>query len=212
MARTEFIAAATYQTDDRAASLAAVEATATQALSLAPDHVGGHLLTGMAQISNKRAAQGVAECERALALDRNLALAHGYIGQAKIFLGRAEETEAHVLTALRLSPRDTYAFLITSIAGVAQLYLGRDEEAIAWLRRSIEANRNLPYAHFFLAAALAHRGELDEARTEVQAGLALDPKYTISRWRAGPPSDNPTFLAQRVRVYEGMRKAGLPEQ
>jgi TolB-like protein len=211
MARADFMAAFTYQTDDRAASLAAVEAASTKALSLAPDHIGGHLLTGMVQISSNRAAQGVAKCERALALDRNLALAHGYIGQAKVFLGHAEETEAHVLTALRLSPRDTYAFLITSFAGVAQLYLAHDDEAIAWMRRSIEANRNLPYAHFFLAAALAHRGGLDEARKAVQAGLALDRKFTISRFRAGPASDNPTYLAQREHVYEGMRKAGVPE-
>jgi hypothetical protein len=53
--------------------------------------------------------QGIAECEHALALDRNLAQAHAVIGLGKIFIGRAEETEAHILEALRLSPRDTLA-------------------------------------------------------------------------------------------------------
>jgi hypothetical protein len=43
------------------------------------------------------------------------------------------------------------------------------------------------------------------------AGLAINPAYTISRFRAGLFSDNPTFLAQRERVYEGLRKAGVPE-
>ena len=32
------------------------------------------------------------------------------IGLARYFTGRAEETESHVLEALRLSPRDTYAY------------------------------------------------------------------------------------------------------
>jgi tetratricopeptide (TPR) repeat protein len=57
-----------------------------------------------------RAAQGIAECEQALALDRNLAGAYACIGLAKYLLGRAAETEAHIHEALRLSPHDINAF------------------------------------------------------------------------------------------------------
>ena len=53
----------------------------------------------------KRAAQGIAECEHALKVDRNLANAHSAIGFGKILIGRAEETEAHIVEALRLIPR-----------------------------------------------------------------------------------------------------------
>ena len=81
------------------------------------------------------------------------------------------------------------------IVGFAKLQLGADAEAVAWLRRSIEANRNHPLAHFQLAAALALLGSLDEARAAAQAGLALDPSFTIRRFRANAPSDNPTYLA-----------------
>jgi hypothetical protein len=45
----------------------------------------------------------------------------------------------------------------------------------------------------------------------VQAGLTLERCFTISRFRAKAPSDDPTFLAKRERVYEGMRIAGVPE-
>jgi hypothetical protein len=71
--------------------------------------------------------------------------------------------------------------------------------------------QKLSLHHFCLAAALAHLGRLDEARTAVQAGLALNPTFTISRFRAGAPGDNPIFLAQRERIYEGMYKAEVPE-
>jgi len=37
-------------------------------------------------------------------------------------------------------------------------------------------------------------------RSEVQAGIALDPTFTISRFHAGASSDNPTYLAQRKRI------------
>jgi len=96
-------------------------------------------------------------------------------------------------------------------AGFAKLLLGADEEAVARLRRSVEMNRNFPLAHFYLAAALAHLGRHDEARSAVQAGLALDPTFTISRFHARASSDNSTYLTQRERISDGMRKAGLPE-
>ena len=113
-------------------------------LSLAPNHALAQCLLGGVHIFTNRAAEGIAKCEHALALDRNLAAAHAMIGLAKYFTGRAEETESHVLEALRLSPRDTDAYTWMLVAGFAKLYLGRDEEAAVWLLRSIDANRNLP--------------------------------------------------------------------
>jgi tetratricopeptide (TPR) repeat protein len=68
-------------TDDKAARFAAAEAAVTKALSLAPDHALAHLCMGMILGFTNRAAQGIAEYERALALDRNLAGAHALIGQ-----------------------------------------------------------------------------------------------------------------------------------
>jgi TolB-like protein/class 3 adenylate cyclase len=196
---------------DRALRLAAAEATLIKALSLAPNHAWAHHLLGALHIHTNRAAQGIAECEHALALDRNLAGAYGHIGLAKNFLGRFEETEDHVNKALRLSPRDSNAYSWMHFAGLAKLYLGSDEEAVARFRRSIEINRNHPVSHVMLAAALAHLGQFDAARIAVQVGLALDPTFTISRFRAAAASDNPTYLARRERIYEGMRKADVPE-
>jgi TolB-like protein/class 3 adenylate cyclase len=211
-ATTDTLPAIAYYSEDRRAGLLAAEQALTRALSIAPEHAFAHLQMGIVQIFTNRADQGIAECERALGLDRNLAIAHGFIGIAKHFIGRSEETEAHVQEAIRLSPRDTLAYLWLGAPGYANIHLGDDEEAVVWLRRSIDANRNFPLYHFVLAAALAQIGRLDEARSAVQAGLALHPTFTVSRLNANPPSDNPTFLARRERLIEGMRKAGAPEE
>jgi TolB-like protein len=211
MADVDFILGAGLLTDDRAARCSAAETNAIKALSLAPDHAVAHLVLGGAYIFSNRAAQGVAECEQALALNRNLASAHGSIGIAKFFMGRAAETEGHVLEAFRLSPRDIFAYRWMRAAGWAKILLGADAEAVGWLRRSIEANRNFPITHFQLAGALALLGSLDEARTAAQAGLTLDPSFTIRRFRATTSSSNPNYLAGRERCCEGMRKAGIPE-
>src|SRR5215831_6822186 len=95
----------------------------------------------------------------------------------KLLVGRAAETEGHVLEALRLSPRDIFANLWMYFVGRAKLQLGADAEAVDWLRRSVETNRNFPYAHFMLAAALALIGAVDEAQTAAKAGLALNPGF-----------------------------------
>jgi TolB-like protein len=200
-----------FLTDDRAARVAAAEAALTKVLSLAPNHAWAQYTLGAVFIFTNRAAEGIAKCEHALALDRNLAYANSMIGTAKLFSGRAEETESHSLEALRLSPRDTYAYIWMAIAGAAKLCLGRDEEAVAWLLRSIEANRNYSPSHFFLAATQAHLGRMSEAQAATKAGLALNPTFTIRRYRASAFSDNQTYLAQRERVLDGLRKAGVPE-
>jgi hypothetical protein len=93
--------------------------------------------------------------------------------------------------------------------GLAKFWQGANPEAIVWLRRSLEANRNHPNAHFYLAAALALVGELDEARPTAQAGLALNPSFTIRRYRTNSPSNHPVYLAGRERFIDALRMAGV---
>ena len=202
-----------FVTDPTTAFFAA-EAKLTKALSSVPDHPRGHMLSGLVDMFTKRATQGIAECEHSLALDRNLVQAHSAIGLGKIFIGRAEENEAHVAEALRLSPRDTLAYVWMANAGLGKLHLGAWEQAIAWFRRAIEANRNNPHPQVLLAAALAQLGRLDEAHSAVEIGLALNPTYAISRVRAAwtTRSDDPTYLSQLKPILDGLRKAGVPEQ
>jgi TolB-like protein/class 3 adenylate cyclase/Flp pilus assembly protein TadD len=199
---------------DPQAAFAAAEAKLNKALSSAPDHAIGHMLLGCVCLFTKRAPEGIAECEHALKLDRNLANAHAFIGSAKTYVGRAEETEAYIVEAMRLSPRDTYAYGWMHITGFAKLLLKSYEQAVDRFRRAIEANRNYPPAYFQLAAALAQLECANEARSAAKAGLALDPGFTVARTRAAwtSLSDDPTYLAQLEDNLEGLRKAGLPEQ
>jgi hypothetical protein len=50
--------------------------------------------------------------------------------------------------------------------------------------------------------------EAAEARA---IGQRLDSAFTTAKFREASRSDNPTYLAQRARIHEGMRKARLPE-
>jgi TolB-like protein/Tfp pilus assembly protein PilF len=197
--------------DDRSVRLASVEVNAIKALSLAPNHAFAHLVLGSFYSAVDRSDEAIAEFEHALILDRNLVYAHSLIGMAKTALGRAEEAESHYNEALRLSPRDVAAHHWMSSAATSKLHLAKDEEAVLWFRRAIEANRNFAFTHLSLAAALAHLGRIDEARAAAKAGLKLEPSFTIARFRAGARSGNAVYLGGRERIYEGMRRAGIPE-
>jgi tetratricopeptide (TPR) repeat protein len=105
---------------------------------------------------------------------------------------------------MRLSPRDSFAWLWLQLAGGAKMALGANDEAVSLFRRSIENNRNSPLAYFLLAATLANLGRLEEAQSETKSGLALDPGFSIRRFRKGNENAGP--------LLDSMRKAGVPEE
>jgi TolB-like protein/Tfp pilus assembly protein PilF len=210
-AQVDVSAGSAFMTDNASVHFEAAETALNSALFHAPNHPRAHMLLGAVQIQTNRASKGIAECRQALLLDRNLADAHGFIGLGKYQLGRGEEVEQHIQEALRLSPRDTRVFLWFMFVGMGKLTTNADLDALDWFRRSLEANRNHALSHFHFAAALALAGELKEARSTAEAGLALDHSFTVRRYRINAKGDNPIYLARRERFYDGMRLAGVPE-
>jgi tetratricopeptide (TPR) repeat protein len=211
MATVEAALGALLLTDHPQEHLTAAETRVLKALCLAPDHPRAHFTLAISLICTGRVAQGVAECERALDLDRNLADAHEMLGVAKNYMGCAADTESHINEALRLSPRDISAFRWMNTAGWAKLQIAADAEAAAWFARRIEANRNYPLLHFGYAAALALLGRPDEAEWAAKVGAALDPTFTIRRFKSGPVRGDARFIAGAKRIVRGMRIAGVPE-
>jgi TolB-like protein len=210
-ASVDLVFVVSWSSEDRDRRLRSAEEDLSKALKLRPNDAKARCAMGSVRMHSNRAVQGIADCERALAIDRNLAHAHATIEVGKYFSGRNEETEAHILEALRISPRDLLAYAWMYIAGAAKFYGGHDEEAVAWLNRSIELNMNYSGPHFWLAAALARLGRLEDAREAARAGLELNPGFTIARLRSMAFSDHPIYLAGRERAYDGMRLAGVPE-
>ena len=115
-----------------------------------------HCVLGLVQIFTNRAAQGIAECERALALDRNLATAHASIGIAKFYLGRGGETEAHIEQALRLSPRDTSSISGLCLSVSPNFGRAPTPKRLFGCAGALRPTEITPVRISYLAAALAH--------------------------------------------------------
>ena len=193
--------------------LAEAERKLTEALRSVPNHPGAHVSLALVYICTGRVAQGIAESEHALSLNRNLASAHSWIGLGKMFLGRPEETEAHVLEALRLSPRDPLAHIWMMTAGSSKNLLGRWEDAVAWSRRAIETNRTHPQPHIELAIALAQMGRVGEARASIATVMEMIPNFSISHGRAAWTAicEEPAWLAEIEAQLQVLRAIGVPE-
>jgi TolB-like protein/DNA-binding winged helix-turn-helix (wHTH) protein len=198
-------------TDEPAAILSRAEANVVKALSFAPNYAYGHFVLGNVYALTNRVDQSIAAYEKAMELDHSMTSALGCVGFVKCFIGRAAEAEGHILEALRLCPHHVDAHYMKYFLGEALIYLGDDAKAVDWLRRSIETNRNLPRAHFALAAALGLLGSADEAKRAAQEGIAINPGFTIRRLQANTFSNNPVYLAGLGRFIAGLRLAGVPQ-
>lgn len=186
------------------------EAAIDRALSLAPDHPYAHHCRGQVLYARRAPEAALREFELALALDRNLVWSHALGGVTKVFLGRAEETAADVGTAMRHSPREPAIATWHLFIGLADLFLGRLSPAVEQLRRSTGMNPNFGIAFVFLAAAFALAGNSVEAAEACAAARRLLPNFTIAKFRRETASGNAVYLAQCLRVCEGMRLAGIP--
>lgn len=150
--------------------------------------------------------------ETSLTLDRNCTPCWSQIGASKVLLGESSQAFAYIDRALELSPRDPAIPVWYLYRGAAYLHLGDNEKAIEWMEKSKQLNPRAGLTRFFLASALALAGRNADAQTEMHEFLRLNPGFTLSRFKAREPSSNAMFLAQRQRIYEGARKAGLPDQ
>jgi len=79
------------------------------------------------------------------------------------------------------------------------------------LRKATGLSRNYSLAHLCLAAAYGMQGRVDEASAALGRYLRMGPSaQTISELRLLRPSKDPSYLAQCERLYDGLRRAGMP--
>jgi adenylate cyclase len=184
-----------------------------RALAINPNHAYAYFIKSSILAVEKKPEEAVAAAEIAISLNPNLAPVYGWIGNLQIRLGHAEQTVTYVQKALRLSPRDPSLANWLSFIGRAQFYLGRDGEAIDTLHRAAAVNQTISGTHLHLAAAYALTNRAAEAHESLAEFEKLEPNTTISMVKAETKtmSDNATFLQQRERLYDGLRKAGMPE-
>jgi TolB-like protein/Asp-tRNA(Asn)/Glu-tRNA(Gln) amidotransferase C subunit len=167
-----------------------------------------HRIAARMHFRAERWDEAIAEAERAIALDANDP--DGYVAMSKVLVrvGRPAEGLEFIDTAMRLDPQSDHLQRL----GEAQFHLERYDEAAATLLRAAKRNPGVAYNFLYLAAAYGQLGREQEAESAIE---------TFNKMRANAGEHSMTLAdiggwrfkdsADRERLREGLRKAGLPE-
>ncbi len=151
-----------------------------------------------------RPREALGATDAGLAVDQNFVLLYLPRAIAENSLGRFDQAKADAEQAMRLSPRDPAIGILHVDVGDAELGLGHIDAAIDAYRKAIDSGLHMFFVYTNLAAAYAHAGKMDEARGALAEVRRLNSKITV-KWMM---EHMPNFPA----VFEGVRKAGLPEE
>jgi adenylate cyclase len=159
-----------------------------------------------------RYTEAAAADQRTLKYYPNADFAYSQIAVCMIMTGRADEAIPMIEMAMRLDPRSPHNWSRYGNMSWALVLLGKDQEAIVWTQRALEANPdNAPTAlamyNIRLAASYARLGLPDEAHRALTEANRVWPYDTVRmHWPAVP--SNRVQAAQVERFQEALRLAG----
>ncbi len=178
---------------------------AQKAVAIDESLASAHIALGLMSIMYKKDYdEGIAEAERAVALEPNSA---DVVAQLAIFLhfaGRPEEAIPIFKKAMRLSPIPQPRWLF-NMAGCYRM-MGQYQEAISICKQILLKQPDQLYPHVQLAASYMAIGKEAEARAEAAEILENRSKVLSGEFRQAIPRKN---QAEMGRMIELLRKAGL---
>ena len=111
---------------------------------------------------------------RALALDDNLAEAHGTLGYQYMLDYDWARSEKHMTRALELDPKNLE---VHRWIGQRLMMLGRYDESLASYRRALEIDPNSTPVHFIYGACLVASGQVDKGIAYLENAIKADPMF-----------------------------------
>ena len=151
-----------------------------------------------------RLREALGTAEAGLRNNPNFARLFFLRGSAQQGLGRYEESISDFRRAIELSPRDPLAGAWYANIGGDELNLGHFQAAIEEVHKGLDAGYRTYIPHAYLAAAHALAGNGDEAKAALAEARRLNPNLTV-KWAVAHSPNMPLF-------FEGLRKAGMPEE
>ena len=151
-------------------------------------------------------------CARALSFNPWNGVALYNFGIAQIRLGRFEDALATFKQADRFDTPEVSRWTWLLGAGWTNLLIGRDEDAVSWLERSIAITPASGRSHMLLAAAYQRSGRPDEAKAALARGMELRPGSTALNVPTPSRNSSPVYREASKLLIRTMVEIGLPER
>ena len=194
-----------YRTKSPAKSLQTAEQLIQKAIDLSGPDSFIHQVLGVIYILNRDYDKAIDECQKSIELSPNSAESYFYYGLALRYAGRFNEAVLHFKKAIRLNPVKPLNYL-NNLAWV-YTFLEQYEQAILLWNGTLERNSNYLFAHLGLTLAYQLSGNEVKAREAAAEVMRIKPSLTISKMEKGSATKN----VDRKRMFEELRKAGIPE-
>jgi adenylate cyclase len=146
--------------------------------------------------------------QHALEINPNSATVCWTAGWVHVFGGEPEVALPLAERLQRLSPNYMQVHFVFNTLAIANLILGRFQEAVEFAARSARHYPDLDVTYWILIPAYSHTGRIEEAEKTVGKLLELQPEACISGFRQQLPFKNPEHLQI---LLEGFEMAGLPQ-
>jgi DNA-binding winged helix-turn-helix (wHTH) protein/Flp pilus assembly protein TadD len=186
------------------------EALLQQTLRAKPNHIPAHeAYCRFLNATNQFRASLVA-CARALSFDPWNGIALYHVGLAQIQTGRFEDALATFKQADRFDTPQVSRWTWMIGAGWANMLMGRAEDAVPWLLKSIAITSASGRTHMLLAAAYQQLGKTDEARAAMEKGREIRPGSTVHNVPTPIKNSSPVYIEAAERIMQLMVAAGLP--
>ena len=192
-------------TDDWRQSLERAEHHVASALEKSPQVAFVHYVASVFYLWKKDLDRSAAEADAALNLNPSYAQAHNSRGIVNIYGGQPLAAVPHIEQAIRLDPALKQLYI--HFLGSAYLVAGKFDAASALFKERIQLAPKTDLSRAFLAVALGHLGEAEEARRVWRELLEINPNYSFAEHVDRLPFRD---RADIDHLAEGLGKAGIP--
>jgi adenylate cyclase len=176
---------------------------AQKALAMDDSIAKAHALLCLLYSNKREYDKGIAEGERAVALNPGEATVLAIYAESLIFAGRSQEAIPFLQNANRLNPFAAAPFYL--MFGRALRDTGRYEETVSALKKAIQRAPDFLYVHMHLATTYSMMGREKEARAEVAEVLRINPKFSLDFLA----KTSPLKESEKDKIISALRKAGL---
>ena len=190
--------------DEKPGQIAKIEELLANAIRIDPTNARAYVVRAGLYRTTKRNKEAAEAAENAVRLNSSYAAAYAQLALDEVTPAEYPLAIANIDQAIKLSPRDPELGRWRWTKGKTFNLMGRHQDAIREEQAALDSGYSAWPVYAALAVAYAFTGRQSEAEAAVAQARKVNPKLTIKWYRAR--------IEEPEVIYEGLRKAGLPEE